>query len=367
MLIPHRFFLRPLSRGFSAALGMALLAAACTDNPAEPTLVAGEVRTEPRPGGNSGARIRREAFVCVTRLARASDPSAWSRAEKGVRFPAAELDPQGRTIAYRYRGYTPSNRIVAAVDCVIPATEAAIERMNRKLKVSRWHRLGSEAVGSGARMSLGTASFDLGTEGSPTALAPVVGTARWCGPGYVGTYPACYPVTSGTVGGTGTEPDDGWEWWEGPDGGTEPDDGTGRDPCDRDEAGHCITREIEPDEWTRLLERIDDIKEVPDYCRGAKQALQAFADKGRASQRLRFWDGYDKPADDEQVYGQNLSDPDGRYIQYDSYWIWHMPELLAHEGIHHWLNQLAVAGTPRTLPAGMTNEQWVRSVDQNCV
>ncbi len=54
-------------------------------------------------------------------------------------------------------------------------------------------------------------------------------------------------------------------------------------------------------------------------------------------------------------------------LEYDSYWVWHMPELLAHEGIHYWLAQNAGTAGLVSGPNGMTNEQYVHSVDQNCV
>lgn len=351
-------------RNFIGLLGVIVLAAACADLPTDSVHIPSESRAEPISILDPSPRTD-GGFTCVMRLARSSDPSSWSRAETGVAFPVAELDPQGRTIEYRYRGYTPSNQIVAAVDCVIPATDAAVERMNRKLKVTRWHRVGSAAPRSGARLSVGSASFDLNTEDTSISLAPVTGTAQWCGTGYIGTYPNCYPISSGTP--STPEPDGEWTWWEGADTGTEPDDGTGRDACIRDAAGDCKTREITADEWTKLLERIAAIREDTDYCRGSKQALSQYAQRGREVQRLRFWDGFDKIAADEQRFGQILSDEKGRYVKYDSYWIWHMPELLAHEGIHLWLDQLAVARLPSPVPAGMGNEEWVDSVDENCV
>jgi hypothetical protein len=153
----------------------------------------------------------------MTRVARASGPHAWTAATAVIRFPAAELDPEGRTITYRYRGYTPTNRVVAGVDCLIPATDAAISRMNRRLKVERWHRVGSGSPSRGARFSVSGASY------GDVALLPVAGVATWCGEGQIGTYPHCWNTTSGTVPPSGGDAgDDGWDWG-GSDGGTAPD------------------------------------------------------------------------------------------------------------------------------------------------
>jgi hypothetical protein len=134
-----------------------------------------------------------------------------------IRFPAAELDPGGRTIPYRYRGYTPTNRVVAAVDCLIPATDAAISRMNRRLKVEHWYRVGSGSPSGGARLSVGDAAY------GDVALLPVAGVTTWCGEGQIGTYPSCFPITSPTVAPPEGDPGDGWDWG-GSDGGTAPDD-----------------------------------------------------------------------------------------------------------------------------------------------
>lgn len=213
------------SRYLAGVLTLGLLLAACSEGPTLQLPETAESTREPVAGAAIGSR-RGTDLVCVTRVARASGPYRWTAATTAVRFPAAELDPAGRTIDYRYRGYTPANRVVAAVDCAIPATEAAIQRMNRRLKVEQWHRVGSGSPSDGARLSMGTASYDdLGSEGSTVALKPVSGTAKWCGVGYIGTYPNCWSITSGTV--TGGEPDsgDGWDWGgTGEEGeGTEPD------------------------------------------------------------------------------------------------------------------------------------------------
>jgi|GEM_PF-3582831 len=199
----------------AGSLALGTLVSACSDAP-----------TLQSPGEGGAARTYRTdvaarrggaAIACVTRVARTSGPHAWTAAATVVRFPAAELDPDGRTIAYRYRGYTPTNQVVAGVDCLIPATDAAISRMNRRLKVDRWDRVGSGSSSPGARLSVSGAGY------GDVALLPVTGVATWCGEGQIGTYPHCWNTTSGTVSPTdGDAGDDGWDWG-GSDGGTAPD------------------------------------------------------------------------------------------------------------------------------------------------
>jgi hypothetical protein len=189
-------------------------------------------------------------------------------------------------------------------------------------------------------------------------------------------YPPGEPGTGGGGGGDGGgsgcsfnaslgdcyyEPGGGDNWDPGPD-------GTGRDPCERNAAGYCITRQVDSvTEWPRLLDRIERLKEEPNYCKGAKEALRYLASFGPEAQRIRFWDGYDKTSPTSQRFGENLSDSVGRYIEYDSQWIWDDAALLLHEGIHYWLNQNPDNEGLVSRPDGMTNEQWVKSVASNCV
>jgi len=168
-----------------------------------------------------------------------------------------------------------------------------------------------------------------------------------------------FDVVQGCYPGGGNSPDPGEpsSW----------DDGTGRPACERDANEHCITRELSAEEWARLGAAIEAIPEGKAECTGAKNALRGFYAQGRASQRLRFWDGYDKPSANSQRYGQNLSDAQGRYIEYDSYHIWHLRSLLVHEGLHAWLAENPSNAGLVTGPNGLSNEQWVESMAQGCV
>ena len=202
----------------AGSLAFGALVSACSDGP---TLSAPSdgIRAARAYGTDAAAKRGEAAFTCVTRVARTSGPYWWTAATTVIRFPAAELDWDGRTIPYRYRGYTPANRVVAGVDCQIPATDAAISRMNRRLKVEHWQRVGSGSPSGGARLSVSGAAY------GDVALMPVAGVAKWCGEGQIGTYPNCWPITSPSVTGTVGDPGgDGWDWGGGTDEGTAPDD-----------------------------------------------------------------------------------------------------------------------------------------------
>ena len=102
-------------------------------------------------------------------------------------------------------------------------------------------------------------------------------------------------------------------------------------------------------------------------CLGAKNALRALYARGRTSGRFRFWDGYDRMGPREQRYGQNLSDSHGRYIEYDSHWVWKSSTLVAHEGIHAWMAQHPDNQGLVNPPEGTSMERWVEQMAAQCV
>jgi hypothetical protein len=280
-----------------------------------------------------------------------------------LNIPAAERSPNGAVRVFRYRGYANGAELELSAECQVPFSPAALQHVARLLGgtvVTRpWH----------------------GQERAPyrtdVALDPVVTTAcRWGG-----EYPACYaspgsvtsliqcPAVDPYCGGAGGGEFGGWAPL-GTSGDPDPTtvgDGTGRNPCSRDANGNCITRPLNQMEWDSIKGRIDKIKEVTDYCRGAKAALQSLWAQGRDAQRIRFWDGYDKVDAVTQRFGQNLSDQLGRFIEYDSYWAWHDPAEIVHEGIHFWINQVLVSGGSSPVPDGTTDETWIRGVQNDCV
>jgi len=306
---------------------------------------------------------RSGAFVCVTHVATGGARSTWGGRTVRVRFPASELAPAGQTIAYNYRGYTPDNVIVAAADCRIPATEAAIQRMNRRFHVAASHRIAQRSSSDPRRSYAQGPMFS--TELVVIGLETLVATGKWCGPGMIGEHPYCKPISSGTAPSTLEEEPDWGDWsWDDPN--HEPDDGTNREPCVYDSPDHCATRPLTQDEWNRLMAAIARIKETSPECAGAKRALQGLAAQGQSAQRFRFWNGYDIRTDAKtgqrvQRYGENRSDAEGRYIEFDSFWVWNSPTLVVHEGLHLFLHQ---TNAPLL---GDDNETWVRTTAETCI
>lgn len=103
----------------------------------------------------------RTAFPCTFE----AGPGALRPGDATISFPRSELDPAGRSRLYIYRGYS-GDRVVFVAWCAIPATEAAVQRMDRRFRYKRAER----AFGT-----MGTTNCVTTKEGC--LLAPVTVTA----------------------------------------------------------------------------------------------------------------------------------------------------------------------------------------------
>ena len=310
------------------------------------------------PAGLPGvtSAVGPSAHVCFTSVRTPEGPRRYRYGHVNLDFPASAQAPDGATVLYRYRVQAPGEDPRVVANCRIPRTPEAIRIMDRRLYVDHRRRwLASGTAGAGD-----TATIDGCVTYGTCPLEPIT----------VSPYDP-YGGTGGGGGGSsscGLNASAGDCWYDGDGDYDDPGpDGTYRPECERDAGGNCITRNVSLAEWDEFKERVELIKETYEYCRGAKQALRNLIAQGREAERIRFWDGYDMVSDTVQRVGQNLSDSSGRYIEYDSHWVWNDRSLIVHEGIHYWLdlnsdNTGLVGGT-----GGLTNEQWVRSVDQNCV
>lgn len=198
----------------AVVLGLSFLVLGCDGSPTVPRSAetpAAALQRHAVPPGTRTFHGDSMTVTCRTALAGADPARLWQHGTATVRFPAAELAPDGRTVRYIYRGYREASTLAAVADCRIPATPGAVARMDRKLHV---------------RVRSGTNDVRLFSD---VALAPVVAVA--CSPGYIGEYPACYPITTPTSGGT-MDPGAGGGFWSGGGGG---EDGSGGSEDDGDE------------------------------------------------------------------------------------------------------------------------------------
>lgn len=361
-------------RWFPNFIAFAVLAA-CRDistlpeDRADPA--AGEVAAVRQyPANASRSEIGYE-YECYTSIATPGGEHAYRYGRLPLRFPASALHARNATHRYQHRMINGEGKVLRMANCVIPRSDRAVEMMNRRFGVSE-HDSQMQIQGcvsdglcllppisGGACDPYMEADWDCDEGGrecieSWTGVEPEFSTIQGCGDGGGGSGGG--GGDGGGGGGDNADPGEPTRW----------DDGTGRPECERDSAGRCITREPNAEEWSRLGTAIEALPESPVECKGAKDALRSLYAQGRTSQRIRFWDGYDKPTPTTQRFGQNLSDAQGRYIEYDSYHIWSYRTLLVHEGLHAWLaqnpdNEGLVSG-----PGDLTNEDWVEQLAQGC-
>jgi hypothetical protein len=316
----------------------------CNDLPSTPSPQAEVLRLQ-----SPMAQGITSGYSCTIRLGTAA--SGRSR-HVALTFPPGATNSSSGTFVYRYRRKSTSGQQLVAADCTIPRTAFAVRMMHARFDVpaaaaSRIPEVGGDVEVQGCV-----------TEGG-CVLDPVVVVAP---DEEEDTYdpPECdYTGTCGD-----------WDYEHvGPGGGGmgPGPDGTYRPECTRDEAGHCILKDLNDSQWNQLLSQIDAIREDIDYCAGAKQALQNLVAMGRYRNRFQTWTGYDvyeeANGEEGQYFGQVLSDAEGYFIRYDEYWLFHDPSLVVHEGIHLWLNS-------QPDNEGLVDdaqEAWVDQVDQNCV
>lgn len=202
--------------------------------------------------------------------------------------------------------------------------------------------------------------------GQCTTSYPGTDDPEYVGTAGCGTSPGSGPGGGDSGGGGSTGDGDGTD-----DGScTADENGTlcesvDRPECERrpDASGECVTRPPNPTEWAELGQKVDRMTENTEYCRGAKVIAQEMYAAGREGGRIVLWDGRNyKPGTNQQemVWGKNSSDSRGRIIEMDSYLVFNVPSLLAHEALHAYLNSINWPGTVQE------QEDWVRARETEC-
>ena len=106
-------------------------AAACGDAPLGPPLSP----TGPDLSASSGRHLGQTPHPCAV-VRKSSTDGSWSTRNTSVLYPEPELGG-GRTVAYRFRGTTPTGEVVVAAFCTVPYTGAALRRVDRRFGVER--------------------------------------------------------------------------------------------------------------------------------------------------------------------------------------------------------------------------------------
>jgi hypothetical protein len=75
-------------------------------------------------------------FACVLGRRDPRSPTFWQTRTDSMAFPRGDLDPQGRTVTYRFRRLTPRGALAFAANCAVPYTEQALRRVDQHYGVS---------------------------------------------------------------------------------------------------------------------------------------------------------------------------------------------------------------------------------------
>lgn len=272
-----------------------------------------------------------------------------------IRFAKNAESANGSTRLFRFRVVDPDGRSLGMGSCTIPDTDLAEELTLRALNIAR-RPVKAVSAPEGPRFSSGCV-----TSGT-CMLEGIVITAPGTSWGYNGGY-AWGPTGAGGGGGDGFDASAGVgqdEWSEDPG-----PDGSFRPECERSVSGFCVTRPPSDEEWTLLGQRINSLRTHTVECAAVKQILQNLYAQGIDGGRIIFWDGYDIYWDAarekwRQRTGQNLSDIQGRYLEYDAHWVLLDPSVLVHEALHYYLNEI---NSPLY---GEANEDWVLAREDTC-
>ena len=236
-------------------------------------------------------------------------------------------------------------RIVQVEDCVIPNTDAAVGRMDRKFGVRR-----EESPIQPMKIALAPIVVNVCQNGNPW---PDCNTESAPPPPPINCEFDCDPLRYTTGGGNGSPED--------PTSDPEPLPEDNRPDCQKDAQGYCVTRPVRQDEWDDLGRVIESLREDIHECREAKTILQDFYAQGLEGGRFRFWDGKDlNAARTSQRYGFMSSDARGRIIVYDSYYAVSDKGTVVHEALHVYLNNI---NSPIN---GEENELWVKQWQKTC-
>lgn len=319
-------------------------------------------------------------FACLLGRRDPTSPAFWQIRTDSIAFPRGELDPQGRTVLYRFRSVNEKGALEFAANCTVPYTEQALRRVDQHFGAG----LGGGADQFKARRGSVIIQGCVQEPGGCQLQAVDVIATGCTNPDWVrGDDGVCRSSRDGTADGSGGGGGD----WSGGDGSTG-DDGSTSDPpeedpsCSADDYGTvcesidrpeckrpfpgadtCVTRDPEEPEWTRLGEIIRRMTTETDYCRGAKALAEDMYTAGRINGRIRLWNGRNYvPGTNEQemAWGQQNSDARGRIMELDSYLAFATRSLVAHEAMHAYLNSISSPMSQKE------QETWIRAREGEC-
>ncbi len=340
----------------------AVLGTACHDAPTLPTPAASAGTVVARVSHGQHQRV---PFYCTLGRYSPTARTGWETRADTLYFPPGELDAAGRTVRYEYRVSFTGGRPLASASCLVPYTEGALRRVDRRFGVT--DNGGAEQYR--ARQGMVTIQGCVKDENTGCELDPLVITAP---PKDTPTDPCdvdplgCLTKRSGGADDWWYDGTGSWGGGSGDTGGAsteyqEPELEDTRPDCDKEPDGYCKIREIREDEWELFGSVIESIREDVHECREAKAILQSYYAQGRVRGRFRFWDGKDlNAARTRQRFAFMSSDAGGRVINLDGYFALRDKGVVVHEALHVYLNNI---NSPLR---GTDNEDWVFQWEEKC-
>jgi hypothetical protein len=147
-----------------------VLSAACQDAPTLPTVAAS--------AGTAVARVsqgqhQRVPFYCTLGRYSPAAGAGWETRADTLSFPPGELDAAGRTVRYDYKISFTDGRPLASANCLVPYTEGALRRVDRRFGIKD----GGGADQYRARQGMVTTQGCVKDENTGCVMDPLVVTA----------------------------------------------------------------------------------------------------------------------------------------------------------------------------------------------
>lgn len=121
--------MRTRSFSFRSVCVSLLVLGACQDLP---TAVVSAPRAAGAAAyGSAGEHLGQVPFYCIQGRRVPAEAGGWQARLDTLFFPRAELDEGGRKVRFQYRRSTTDGKLLAAADCMVPYTEAALRRVDR--------------------------------------------------------------------------------------------------------------------------------------------------------------------------------------------------------------------------------------------
>lgn len=245
MAFLHRFAgitRRTTPRLRQGAAALLMFAAACQDLPTA------AIQAESRPAATAGGlHVGQVAFTCTLSRTRPRFAGAiWEQRQEVLFFSRSEVGEGARLVQYRLRRDAPDGTLAFAADCLVPYTEAALRRVDRRFPVSAGGAAEQYRERQGRITIMGCVQTEAGC-----LLEPITVTAQ---PGEEDSPDPCDIDPSYCDGGAGAGGDDGGGGGWAPGGGLPGDSDNDGDTLDDGPGAFaaCIVAKLGVGGWAAI-------------------------------------------------------------------------------------------------------------------